>query len=75
MSKDSPMSTASRPVVIGIVSDVHAGSAVALCPPQVPLDDGGMYCASKAQSWLWENWGDFWKQVDTTRQKEDAELY
>jgi hypothetical protein len=65
----------SRPVVIAAVSDVHAGSAVALCPPVVRLDDGGTYGASPAQSWLWQGWNDFWKEADATRQQEDAEFY
>lgn len=63
-----------RPVVIAHVSDVHAGSAVALCPERVPLDDGGEYVASKAQRWLFQCWRDFWGIVDDTRQKEDADL-
>ena len=65
----------SRAVVIAVVSDIHAGSAVALAPPTVPLDDGGIYRASKAQCWLWDNWQDYWRQVDAARQREDAELY
>mgnify|MGYP001581964843 CR=1 FL=1 len=65
----------SRAVVIAVVSDIHAGSAVALAPPTVPLDDGGIYRASKAQCWLWDNWQDYLRQVDAARQREDAELY
>ena len=34
-----------------------------MCPPQIKLDDGGSYTASKAQQWLWECWGDYWAQV------------
>lgn len=64
-----------RTVVLAVVSDVHSGSAVALCPPRVGLDDGGIYLASKAQSWLWQCWGEYWKDVDATRQREDADLY
>jgi hypothetical protein len=30
-----------RPVVVACVSDMHAGSMVALCPERVALDDGG----------------------------------
>jgi hypothetical protein len=30
----------------------------------VQLDDGGTYRASKAQSWLWRNWTDYWLKVN-----------
>lgn len=64
-----------RPVVIAVVSDLHAGSTVALCPESIALDDGGQYVASKAQRWLWACWLDYWQQVAATRQKYDADLY
>lgn len=50
-------------VVNVFVSDMHAGSTVAVCPPEIRLDDGGHYGASRAQLWLWERWGWFWKRV------------
>lgn len=53
----------SRPVVLAVVSDVHAGSTVAVCPPKIEMDDGGEYVASKAQRWLWQGWLGFWKAV------------
>lgn len=65
----------SKPIVLAVVSDVHAGSTVALCPPEVGLDDGGAYKASRAQQWMWECWCDFWGRVDATRQHLDAQLY
>lgn len=64
-----------RPVVVAIVSDLHSGSTVALCPPEVPLDDGGFYRASKAQQWMWECWGDFWRQADAKRREHKADFY
>lgn len=64
-----------RPVVLAVTSDIHAGSTVALCPPEVPLDDGGAYKASKAQLWMWQCWRDFWAKADATRQAHDADLY
>jgi hypothetical protein len=64
-----------RPVVLAITSDLHAGSTVALCPPEVPLDDGGAYKASRVQQWMWQCWGDFWDKVDQTRREADADLY
>lgn len=64
-----------RPVVIAVVSDLHCGSTVALCPPSIRLDDGGEYVASKAQLWVWRNWLDFWQKVDTQRTSKRADLY
>jgi hypothetical protein len=64
-----------RPVVLAITSDLHAGSTVALCPPEIDLDDGGAYKASKVQRWMWQSWNDFWKQVDERRQANGADLY
>jgi len=62
------------PTVIAIVSDLHAGSTVALCPPTIPLDDGGAYHATKAQRWLWEKWRAYWKRVEQVRKQEKAKL-
>lgn len=60
--------------VFAIVSDMHCGSTVALCPPEISLDDGGYYGASKAQRWLWQCWGDLWQRAGEIRDREDAEL-
>jgi hypothetical protein len=43
-------------------ADHHINSTVALCPPEVVLDEGS-YTASRGQRWLWECWLDAWKQV------------
>lgn len=61
--------------LIAVVSDIHAGSTVALCPPSIDLDDGGSYQPSKAQKWLWQNWLAFWSRVEKVRDKEQAKLY
>lgn len=38
------------------LSDIHAGSSVAICPPDgIELDDGGWYRPSMAQVWIWEH--------------------
>jgi hypothetical protein len=42
------------------ISDLHAGSSVSVCPPDVTLDDGGIYRYSKYQKVLWEWWNEFW---------------
>ena len=50
-----------KPVLLAVVSDVHCGSTVAVCPPRIELDDGGEYIATKAQKWLWQGWENFWE--------------
>ena len=38
-----------------VVSDLHCGSTLGLCPPEgVQLDDGGQYLPSAAQKALWD---------------------
>lgn len=64
-----------RPVLLAVVSDVHAGGSTAVCPPSIQLDDGGSYQASKAQQWLWACWGDYWQQVEARRRELGADLY
>ena len=46
---------------IVVVSDLHAGSSVALCPPAIELDDGGVYQYSSYQSELYGWWAEFWE--------------
>lgn len=64
-----------RPILVAVVSDVHAGGTTALCPDVIRLDDGGEYHASKAQRWLMQCWRDYWKQIAAKRDKLGAELY
>lgn len=60
--------------VIAVVSDLHAGSSIGLCPPEpVELDDGQSYVPSKFQRWLWQCWGEFWDAVEA--RLEGAELH
>ncbi|NIR76800.1 MAG: hypothetical protein GWN53_17375 [Gammaproteobacteria bacterium] len=62
--------------VIAIVSDIHAVSTTALCPPgAIRLDDGGEYHPSKAQLWLWQCWTDYWDRVERVRDEEKADLF
>lgn len=49
--------------VLAVTNDVHAGSSVAVCPPEITLDDGGRYGASKPQQWLWQSWNQFWERA------------
>lgn len=44
-----------------VVSDLHAGCRLGLCPPTpIRLDDGGTYRASRLQRRLWAWWEEFW---------------
>ncbi len=44
-----------------VISDLHCGCRLGLCPPDpVPLDDGGTYHASKLQLKVWKWWREFW---------------
>ena len=63
---------ASRPVLTVHVGDLHVGSTVALCPPVVRLDDGGVYKASDAQLWYWNCWRRFWQDTAEIKRKHRA---
>jgi hypothetical protein len=44
-----------------IVSDLHCGCRVGLCPPgRIHLDDGGTYESSSIQKKVWKMWRYFW---------------
>ena len=44
-----------------MVSDLHCGCQVGLCPPRVRLDSGGWYYQSAFQEKIWHWWkNDFW---------------
>lgn len=62
-------------VTVACVSDTHAGGTTALCPPGVPLDDGGEYLPSKAQAWLWQCWLEYWQRVEQLREAAGGPLY
>jgi hypothetical protein len=64
-----------KPIVLAVVSDLHAGGTTALCPPSIALDDGGEYNASKAQRWLWQCWGQFWDRAQSVRDEHAATFY
>lgn len=65
----------SQPIVWAWNGDTHCGSTIALCPPKVPLDDGGSFSASPLQAWLWQCWEDSWGEVAELRRKLGALLY
>lgn len=66
--------SSAKTTIIACTSDQHCGGTTALCPPQVSLDDGGHYTASKAQRWLWQNWGLYWDRVEQLRDQHQAQL-
>jgi hypothetical protein len=51
--------------ILAVVSDLHCGSTVGLCPSTgVELDDGSHYTPSDAQVWLWDRWVEYWWEVE-----------
>lgn len=47
-----------------VVSDLHPGCQLGLCPPKVRNDEDGYYHHSPIQAKTWAMWGEFWKWVD-----------
>jgi len=46
-----------------IVSDLHVGCQLGLCPPKgARLDEGGRYIPNKGQKKLWKYWKIFWEE-------------
>lgn len=64
-----------RTITLLDVSDLHCGSTTAICPPRIPLDDGGEYVASKLQLWTWQCWLDLVARTAAARKQSDSELY
>lgn len=44
------------PEVVVVIGDLHAGSSVALCTPEHPVVDDGVWKANRAQLWMYERW-------------------
>lgn len=62
--------------MLAVVSDIHCNSEVAAVPPEgVTLDGGATYKPSKAQSWIWDNWCDYWSKVEKLVKRERARLW
>ena len=58
--------------VWAIVSDLHCGSTLGLCPPEgIQLDDGGWYQPSTPQKELWGCWEEYWQAVKSALQPGD----
>jgi hypothetical protein len=47
---------ANKDTVIALISDIHAGSYLSVCPPHWNLTEGGTYHASPAQMILYRQW-------------------
>ena len=46
-----------KPVrLVLVVSDLHCGSTVGLCPPDYATFDGSTYGLNPVQEWLWKHW-------------------
>lgn len=52
---------------LAVVSDIHAGSSVAVCAAPVELDDGQTVQPSEAQRWLADLWEEYWAWVAANR--------
>lgn len=57
------MSEKQRIQNVAVISDIHAGCRLALCPPEgATLDDGGTYMPSPIQNKLYAIWREFWDE-------------
>lgn len=45
-----------------IISDTHFGCKLGLCPPEITLDEGGIYKISRFQAKILECWNEFWDE-------------
>lgn len=69
------MTKRKRNVLVAVAGDTHAGSTVALCPPEgVLFDDSGTYMPSKPQVWMFEGWERYWAEVKQIRKEHNAKL-
>lgn len=59
-----------------IISDLHCGCRLGLCPPEgVTLDGGGRYAPSALQMAVWDWWMEFWNEwVPTVTRGEPWDL-
>jgi hypothetical protein len=64
-----------KTIIVATPSDLHVGSTVALSPPEVQLDDGGTYLASKVQRYILQGWNDYWAEIDGQVKDHKAKLY
>ena len=60
--------------ITAVIADTHIGSFTALAPPEFETDDGLAVKATKAQTWLYECWGEYWTYVYSLTKKNKARL-
>lgn len=60
MLKKARKSTPIRNLVV--ISDLHCGCQLGLCPPEVQLYEGGTYKAHPLQQKMWYWWREFWEE-------------
>ena len=58
---------ATQPIVV-VISDLHCGSKVAICPPEITISDQTTFVANKLQLFIWQHWLNFWQWVDDYRE-------
>lgn len=54
--------TSSKNIII--ISDLHVGSVVGLCPQKVKLESGGYYIPNEVQLKILNTWKKFWKKIE-----------
>lgn len=57
--------------LVGVFSDIHAGSTIGLMGEPVLLDDENYFHPSTLQKWLWQEWVDHWRQIGELRKDAD----
>ena len=45
-----------------VVSDLHCGCRLGLCPPRIHMDGGGTYEQGAVQRLTWQWWNEFWDE-------------
>ena len=62
------------PVLKIFVADAHSNSRVGLCPPVIPLGDGGEYRPSRSQREVWSKWLEFWDEMEALKRRHKADV-
>ena len=60
------------PILNIFVADAHSNSRLGLCPPVIPLEDGGEYRPSRSQREVWSAWLEFWDEMDALKRRHSA---
>ena len=61
--------------LVAAVADLHINSTYGLSTPQVLLDNGAYYVASKSQKAILKAWVQFWEFIERKKRELDAEVY